>query len=102
MEVLESVTDVKREYQSLHADIKEVQQLQKEMTASLQFQLRTMHQTFKLLKKKIQESQSPASTPSRRWTKINFTVHAHNNEYQQPKMKLPQLLSFARRIRSHF
>lgn len=65
MEVLESVTDVKREYQSLHADIKEVQQLQKEMTASLQYQIKSMHQTFRLLKQRL-ESNSPASTPVRR------------------------------------
>lgn len=54
MEVLESVTEVKNEYQNLHKDIKEVQQLQKEMTASLQYQLQSMRQTFKLLKKRLE------------------------------------------------
>lgn len=70
MEVLESVTEVKNEYKNLHKDIKEVQQLQREMTASLQYQLRTMRQTFKLLKERIElrteslptfESASPSS-----------------------------------------
>lgn len=59
MEVLESVHEVKHEYQNLHKDIKEVQQLQKEMTASLQYQLRTMHQTFKILKKRLEQRTEP-------------------------------------------
>lgn len=59
MEVLESVTEVKHEYQNLHKDIKEVQQLQKEMTASLQYQLRSMRQTFKVLKKRIESRTQP-------------------------------------------
>lgn len=59
MEVLESVTEVKNEYQNLHKDIKEVQQLQREMTASLQYQLRTMRQTFKILKKKLELRTEP-------------------------------------------
>lgn len=73
MEVLESVTEVKNEYQNLQKDIKEVQQLQKEMTASLQYELRTMRQTFKLLKKRIElrteqaaSERSQPSTPSHR------------------------------------
>lgn len=77
MEVLESVTEVKNEYQNLHKDIKEVQQLQKEMTASLQYQLRTMRQTFKILKKRLElrteplpsvtiSIRSPLSSPSHR------------------------------------
>lgn len=75
MEVLESVNEVKNEYQNLHKDIKEVQQLQKEMTASLQYQLRTMRQTFKILKKRLElrteplpsvtiSIRSPLSSPS--------------------------------------
>ncbi|XP_062557750.1 uncharacterized protein LOC134222607 isoform X2 [Armigeres subalbatus] len=35
MELLESVTEVKNEYQNLRKDLQEVQQLQKEMTCSL-------------------------------------------------------------------
>lgn len=67
MEVLESVTEVKNEYQNLHKDIKEVKQLQHELTASLQYQLRTMKQTFKLLKKRLElrtESLPPLSSKS--------------------------------------
>lgn len=67
MEVLESVTEVKHEYQNLHQDIKEVQQLQKEMTASLQYQLRSMRQTFKILKKRLElrtEALQPFSSKS--------------------------------------
>lgn len=59
MEVLESVTEVKNEYKNLHKDIKEVQQLQKEMTASLQYQLRSMRQTFKVLKKRLESRTEP-------------------------------------------
>lgn len=59
MEVLESVTEVKNEYKNLHKDIKEVQQLQKEMTASLQYQLRSMRQTFKILKKRLESRTEP-------------------------------------------
>lgn len=59
MEVLESVTEVKNEYRNLHKDIKEVQQLQKEMTASLQYQLRSMRQTFKVLKKRLESRIEP-------------------------------------------
>lgn len=57
------MTEVKNEYQNLQKDIKEVQQLQKEMAASLQTQMRTMRQTFLLLKKKI-ESQATNSSSS--------------------------------------
>lgn len=54
LELLESMTEVNNEYQNLRKDIKEVQQLQKEMTNSLRFQMRTMSQTFQLLKKRIE------------------------------------------------
>lgn len=64
LEVLESVTEVKNEYQNLQKDIKEVQQLQKEMAASLQTQMRSMRQTFLLLKKKIQSQASVSSSGS--------------------------------------
>lgn len=78
MEVLESVSEVKNEYQNLQKDIKEVQQLQREMTASLQYQMRTMRQTFQLLKKRIEmrieappsfSVSSNPSTPSHNWNK---------------------------------
>lgn len=54
MELLESMTEVNNEYQNLRKDIKEVQQLQKEMTTSLRYQMRAMSQTFQILKKRIE------------------------------------------------
>lgn len=54
IQLLESMTEVKNEYQNLRKDIKEVQQLQKEMTNSLIFQRKAMVNTFCLLKKKLQ------------------------------------------------
>lgn len=59
MELLESVTEVKNEYQNLRKDLQEVQQLQKEMTSSLRYQLRNMTQTFRGLKKKIESNAIP-------------------------------------------
>ncbi|XP_050071342.1 uncharacterized protein LOC126559255 [Anopheles maculipalpis] len=59
MELLESVTEVKNEYQNLRKDLQEVQQLQKEMTNSLRYQLRNMTQTFRGLKKKIESNSIP-------------------------------------------
>lgn len=59
MDLLESVTEVKNEYQNLQKDIKEVQQLQKEMASSLRYQMRTMSQTFKMLKKRIEMRVEP-------------------------------------------
>lgn len=58
IELLESMTEVKNEYQNLRKDIKEVQQLQKEMTNSLIYQRRAMVQTFRILKKKIIAAQN--------------------------------------------
>lgn len=78
LEVLDSVTEVKNEYKNLQKDIKEVQQLQREMTASLQYQMRTMKQTFNLLKKRIELRTEPPpslsirsqpSTPAHNWKK---------------------------------
>lgn len=54
MTLLESMTEVKNEYQNLRKDIQEVQQLQREMTNSLICQRRKMVQTFRILKKKIE------------------------------------------------
>ncbi|KXJ73778.1 uncharacterized protein LOC109404512 [Aedes albopictus] len=62
MELLESVTEVKNEYQNLRKDLQEVQQLQKEMTCSLRYQLRTMTQTFHVLKKKIEANNLPITS----------------------------------------
>ncbi|XP_058821253.1 uncharacterized protein LOC131683359 [Topomyia yanbarensis] len=72
MELLESVTEVKNEYQNLCKDLQEVQQLQKEMTCSLRYQLRTMTQTFHILKKKIEANNLPiTSLPPPSSTKQN-------------------------------
>lgn len=54
MELLDSMSEVKKEYTNLRKDIKEVQELQKEMNNSLRYQMRTMTQTFSILKKKIE------------------------------------------------
>lgn len=66
MQLLESVTEVKNEYQNLRKDLKEVQQLQKEMSKSLRYQMQSMTQTFNILKKKIeanaQQQLQPANT----------------------------------------
>ena len=53
-QVLESMTEVKNDYKNLRKDIKEVQQLQREMTISLIRQRRAMVRTFELLKTKIE------------------------------------------------
>lgn len=52
-QLLESVTEVTTEYQNLRKDLKEVQKLQKEMTATLIFQRQSMMQTFRILKQRI-------------------------------------------------
>lgn len=59
MELLESMTEVKNEYQNLRKDIKEVQKLQKEMNTSLRHQMRVMTQSFAILKKKIELNVPP-------------------------------------------
>lgn len=76
MEVLESVTEVKNEYQNLHKDIKEVQQLQKEMTESLQNQLQSMRQTFRLLKKRLEMRSEALPTNSMRSLSMHDTSPA--------------------------
>lgn len=54
MELLESMTEVKNEYHNLRKDLQEVQQLQKEMSNSLRYQMKVMQQTCNILKKRIQ------------------------------------------------
>ncbi|XP_059619427.1 uncharacterized protein LOC132263615 [Phlebotomus argentipes] len=63
MELLETMTEVKNEYQNLKKDLQEVQQLQKQMTHSLRYQMRELAQTFSLLKKRI-ESTAPSPPPN--------------------------------------
>lgn len=62
MELLESVTGVKHEYENLQKDIKEVQQLQREMASSLRYQMRTMSATFQMLKKRLEMRLEPLAT----------------------------------------
>ncbi|KAL7745685.1 hypothetical protein ACLKA6_009892 [Drosophila palustris] len=57
MELLESMTEVKNEYQNLRKDIQEVQQLQRDVSTSIRFQMSNMQQTFQMLKKRITNSQ---------------------------------------------
>ncbi|XP_034490809.1 uncharacterized protein LOC117794310 [Drosophila innubila] len=57
MELLESMTEVKNDYQNLRKDIQEVQQLQRDVSTSIRFQMSNMQQTFQMLKKRITNSQ---------------------------------------------
>ncbi|XP_026466789.1 uncharacterized protein LOC113371675 [Ctenocephalides felis] len=52
-EILESVTEVKNEYQNLRKDILEVQVLQKQLANNLRTQLKQVQGTFTMLKGKI-------------------------------------------------
>uniref|UniRef100_A0A1B0AE84 Nudix hydrolase domain-containing protein n=3 Tax=Glossina TaxID=44049 RepID=A0A1B0AE84_GLOPL len=54
LELLESMHEVRNEYQNLRKDIQEVQQLQRDVSTTLRCQLRTMHQTYQLLKKRLE------------------------------------------------
>jgi hypothetical protein len=54
LELLESVSDVTTEYEHLRRDLKEMHQLNKEMTSNLKYQIRIMNETFHLLKKRIE------------------------------------------------
>lgn len=51
--LLKSVTEVKSNYQNLRKEIMEVQDLQKQLSSSLQVQLRTMQSNFNMLKEKL-------------------------------------------------
>lgn len=53
MSLLKSVHDVKSNYQNLRKDILEVQDLQKQLSSSLQTQLRLMQTKCDILKEKI-------------------------------------------------
>jgi hypothetical protein len=54
LELLESVSDVTTEYETLRRDLSEMHQLQQEMTSNLRYQVRIMNQTFNLLKQRIE------------------------------------------------
>ncbi|XP_053691187.1 uncharacterized protein LOC128739714 [Sabethes cyaneus] len=62
LQLLQSVTEVKNEYQNLRKDLQEVQHLQKEMTCSLRHQLSMMNQAFYVLKKKIEANNLPITS----------------------------------------
>ena len=65
LEVLDSMSTVKNEYANLRQDLQEVQQLQKEMASTLQFQMRSMTQTYNILKKRIESTTSlPVPLPA--------------------------------------
>ncbi|KAB0791337.1 hypothetical protein PPYR_03137 [Photinus pyralis] len=51
--LLKSVTDVKNDYQNLRKDIHEVQDLQKQLSNSLQSQLQLLQSKYNFLKEKI-------------------------------------------------
>lgn len=54
LELLESVSDVTSEYETLRRDLSEMHHLQQEMTSNLRYQVRIMNQTFHLLKQRIE------------------------------------------------
>lgn len=56
LEVLDSMSTVKNEYAHLRQDLQEVQQLQREMASTLQYQMRSMTQTYNILKKRIEST----------------------------------------------
>ncbi|EDV32824.2 uncharacterized protein Dana_GF21937 [Drosophila ananassae] len=57
LELLESMSEVTNEYQNLRKDIREVQQLQRDVSSSIRYQMRSMQQTFHTLKQRIATSQ---------------------------------------------
>ncbi|TDG42466.1 hypothetical protein AWZ03_011120 [Drosophila navojoa] len=63
MELLESMTEVKNEYQNLRKDIQEVQQLQRDVSTSIRYQMTNMQQTFQMLKKRIASTQQRRGHP---------------------------------------
>ena len=54
LELMESMTEVKNEYQNLRKDIQEVQQLQRDVSSSIRNQMWCMQQTFRGLKKRLE------------------------------------------------
>lgn len=48
------VIQVRNEYINLRKDIQEVQQLQRDVTSSIRGQMRNMHQTYQMLKKRLE------------------------------------------------
>lgn len=67
-DLLRSVNEVKTNYQHLRKEIVEVQDLQKQLSASLQLQLKLMQAKYNTLKEKIGAA-SPArlENPSQNW-----------------------------------
>ncbi|KAH8345099.1 hypothetical protein KR059_004909 [Drosophila kikkawai] len=61
LELLESMSEVTNEYQNLRKDIREVQQLQRDVSSSIRYQMRSMQQTFHTLKQRIASSQKNRS-----------------------------------------
>lgn len=61
LELLESMSEVTNEYQNLRKDIREVQQLQRDVSSSIRYQMRSMQQTFHTLKQRIASSQKSRS-----------------------------------------
>ncbi|XP_022227515.1 uncharacterized protein LOC111077519 isoform X1 [Drosophila obscura] len=74
MELLESMTEVKNEYQNLRKDILEVQQLQRDVSTSIRFQMRSMQQTFQMLKKRIATSQEQKQKKQRQQPRTKTTT----------------------------
>ncbi|XP_039498969.1 uncharacterized protein LOC120456291 [Drosophila santomea] len=65
LELLESMSEVTNEYQNLRKDIREVQQLQRDVSSSIRYQMRSMQQTFHTLKQRIASSQKGRKKPKK-------------------------------------
>lgn len=88
LDVLDSMTTVRNEYAHLRQDLQDVQQLQREMASTLQYQLRSMTQTYNILKKRIESSHSlPVSLPA------NPTVMQQRPQMAPPARTLSSLSS---------
>lgn len=70
MTLLQSVTEVKNNYQNLRKEIVEVQHLQKQLSSTLQIQLQAMQSKFNTLKEKLmpvknENAQLPHASPGK-------------------------------------
>lgn len=53
IDLLELMNEVRLDFQNLSAEMKEVKQLQKEYSATLNYEKRVIRQTFSILKSKL-------------------------------------------------
>lgn len=75
LELLESMSEVTNEYQNLRKDIREVQQLQRDVSSSIRYQMRSMQQTFHTLKQRIASSQKGRKKPEKGLDGAGVGIH---------------------------